>query len=138
MDPISAITFANECIGICMGVAKITKRVIEAVRNLRDELLQIVRRAERMRNILTIVKGIAQRLQASNHRDLLIAINKEACMETIDELHKLASKIAESRQRNRLIAGLQWSQQRSTAEQLCTRMQKQEEEMIEVIQLIHM
>ena len=139
MDPTSAITFANECIGISARVASIIKEIINAVKTLREELLSIVYRVERTRKILTMVRSIAYRLRATGRHDAEFVLNGEACTNVLKRLLGLAGQMAETYQRNRLISGIQWwSKYKTTAEDLCASAQEQEKELLNTIQLVHM
>lgn len=139
LDPITAISFTNECIIKCIEIAKTVKKIIEAVKSLRDDLLNIVRRTERTRKILMIVRSLAQRLQAAGHRDAMFVLDQDACKDVMNKLLKLASDMAEAHLHNKFIAGIQWwSKYKDETAKLCSSVQEQEDELLKTVELLHM
>lgn len=123
---------------MCTEAAKVLKKIIEAVKNLRSDLIRVIHRAERTRKLLTIIRSLAQRLNAAGRHDVDILLNQQACKTEMEKLSRLASEMTDARIRNKYIAGFQWWRVfKDTAEQLCLSIEAQEEELLETISLIH-
>lgn len=136
IDPVSATSLAVELTAICIKVVKQLKETIETMKKAREDLLELLNRTERMRNILELLRTLLLELARTPHRDMAIGLNTEACRRTMDELQSLADKIAGTKLAHPLLGAVQWARYKGEAMELVTRLRSQETDVVNTLVII--
>jgi hypothetical protein len=136
MDPISASSLAIELTIICVHAIRQIKKAVETVKKVRQDLLELLSRTERMRNILELLRTLLRELRNTPHRDMEIILNDSACRQTMRELEALANKIASTHFSSSILAGAQWLSHRSKAIEMVEKLRSQETDIVNVLVII--
>ena len=137
IDPITAAEVAVEAVGVCVKVVKLIKRAIETMKQVREGLLELVNRTERMRTILDLVRVLCIELKGTPQEGQeFIPLNSDQCLHTMRDLETLANKIAGVWIKNKAFAGVQWLWYKNETEELLEKLHKQEGDMVNLLIII--
>ncbi|KAI9651883.1 MAG: hypothetical protein M1829_002119 [Trizodia sp. TS-e1964] len=136
MDPMSATSLAIELVALCVNAAALIKNAIETMKKVREELLELFNRTERMRSILDLLRNLLRELLNTPHRDMMIGLNEAACRQTITELRELASKIAKTKLSSGFLAAAQWLHYQSKAKDLVKKLRDQEADIVNILVMV--
>lgn len=136
MDPASTTVLAIDLAGICVKVVKELKKAIEKMKRVREDLLELLNRTERMRNILELLRILLRELHDTPHKDMAIGLNESACKQTMTDLESLADKIARTKLSSKFLAGAQWLQYQGKAQELIRKLRDQETDIVNILIVI--
>ena len=122
IDPVSATSLAVELTAICIKA--------------REDLLELLNRTERMRNILEVLRTLLLELARKPHRDMAIGLNTDACRRTMNELQSLADKIAGTKLAHPLLGVVQWARYKGEAMELVAKLRSQETDVVNTLVII--
>ncbi|MCJ1366037.1 hypothetical protein MMC16_005162 [Acarospora aff. strigata] len=136
IDPVSAASLAVQLTVICVTAVRQIKSAIEGMKRVREDLLELLNRTERMRHILELLRNLLRELGNTPHKDMAIGLNGSACRQTMRDLESLADKIAGTKISSSLLAGAQWLSLRSKAKELVEKLRSQEADIVNILVII--
>jgi hypothetical protein len=136
IDPLTATSLAVELAASCVKAAKLIKNAIETMKKVREDLLELLNRTERMRNILELLRNLLRELLDTPHKDMAIGLNEAACYQTMTELKELATNIAGTKLSSSFLAGAQWLHYQSKARDLVRKLRDQETDIVNILVII--
>jgi hypothetical protein len=135
-DPVSAVSLAVELSVACARAVTLIKKAIETMRRVREDLLELLNRTERMRNILELLRNLLRELCNTPHYDMAIGLNEFACRQTMTELEALANNIAGTKLTSSFLAGAQWLLYQGKARDLVKKLRDQETDIVNILVFI--
>lgn len=133
VDTLSVVGFATEGLSICIKVIGILKRYASAVKNVKKDLVALLKRVERMRNVFGLLRSLLLELRKTSQKEMQLEIDKAECENTMNELLTLASNVEKKKQ---ILAGIQWGTKKSSAVRLTEKLREQEEQIINIATII--
>jgi hypothetical protein len=128
MDPVSLTMAAIGLTKLCVQIVKQIKKVVETMKNAKKGLLELLRRTERMRLYLEILRSLCSQLVDARARDITLNFNKSACQTTIEELQQLMLKIANTSESGSVWMAVNWIHYKGQVEELVQRLRDEEGE----------
>ena len=136
MDPLTAVTFAQEIAGLCLAIVKKIKALIEAIKGAKQALSDMISRLERMRLILNEFKSLAQRLANSPQYNITLAFNDSQCRETLKHMDAHIHTVAKEVSVHRYWMQANWIRHEKEATTLLARLAEHEADLGTVLQFI--
>lgn len=138
VDPLTASELASTGISICLHAAKGLKKLVENIKNVKKDLVELVREMERYRTVLGLLKVMTRELLRTKFKDMELGINREEVMATLKTIHRVSNSIAATEQKSgQIMAGINWTFKKSEAERLVVKLRKEQEELMVVVGLIN-
>lgn len=135
IDPLTAVNLATEGLSICIKVISILKRYASAVKNVKQELVDLLKRVEHMRNLFGLLRSLSLTLELHKTQQSLmqLEIDKKEYEQTMEDLLSLASEVVAKKT---FFAGLYWGTKKNAAVRLTEKLRHQEEQIINVVTII--
>lgn len=133
VDPLTVVSLATEGLSICVKVVGILKRYAAAVKNVKKDLMALLKRVERMRNIFGLLRSLALELSKTSQKTMQLEIDQAECETTLEELSTLANEIQAKKQ---LMASLTWASKKNSAVKLTMKLRELEEDIINIVTVI--
>jgi len=136
MDPITAVGTAGELAGVLWQLVKQIRQLVEAAKGARQALIDLARRMERMRLLLNEFKSLAQRLENSDHRGILLSFDDIGCRETLGQLQTLVNKLSLEAGVHQMWMKVNWIWHKEDAAKLLSRLAAHESDLSSALQFI--
>jgi hypothetical protein len=127
MDPFGISVSVVALITACAQVVKVLKETIETLKKAAEFLLQLLSQTERVRLFLEQLRSLTEQLKSRS--DILLAFSPSGPEATINELNGFVRDMA----RKPRLMKLKVLLERSTADKLVKRLQRHEEEIMQVL-----
>lgn len=138
IDPLSAAALAAELATACVKTVKVIKGIIEATKKIKGNLIELVDRVERMRNILELLRSLSRELDKTVYRKMSLNLNADKCRQTMNELGFLADKLATINENSHFLAGFHWKHYEKDIIGLVEKLRHQEQEIVNILTFIVM
>lgn len=133
VDPLSVVSLATESLSICIKVISILKSYASAVKNVKRDLVALLKRVERMRNIFGLLRSLLLELCKTSQKSMQLELDIAEWEKTMNELLTLANDVEKVKQ---IIAGLHWGAKKSSAVKLTQKLREQEEQIVTIVTII--
>ncbi|EXJ65398.1 hypothetical protein A1O7_01739 [Cladophialophora yegresii CBS 114405] len=132
-DTLTVMSLATESLSICIKVVSILKQYASAVKTVKKDLVALLKRVERMRNVLGLLRSLALELSKTSQKSVQLEIDRAECENTMDELLTLAKEVEAKKQ---IMSGLSWGAKKSSAAKLTRELREIEEDIINVVTVV--
>lgn len=130
MDPLSISASVATVIAIFIQTVRLMKKTVETFKNAKLLLQELLSQTQRMRLLLEQLRSLTHQLGSQSTLSLIF--NDSACIETINELKKLVTRIAN---KNSWINFRQQSHQ-NEANKLVAKLHRHEVEIVTLLQFV--
>ena len=133
VDPLSIVGVAEEGVSICIKVISILKRFISTVKNAKKDMIHLLKRVERIRNVLALLRYLMLELIKTSQRDMQLAMDISECEATMKDLMQLVNEVVAGRQQ---FVSFYWAAKKSAADKMVLRLREEEGHIMNIVTLI--
>ncbi|KAK5941952.1 hypothetical protein PMZ80_005903 [Knufia obscura] len=137
MDPVTLATLVGSSIYSLIDVVKLLKGVAETVKDAREDLGELLRRSERTRNILELLRITSRELDKTRFRDMNLAMDLTKFEQTMKQLLNFARDVVGKKAKVGLAVRLNWVTKKSEVKVLSDRMAEHEREILDVLMIVN-
>ncbi|KAI9678560.1 MAG: hypothetical protein M1817_005617 [Caeruleum heppii] len=142
MDPLSISASVATLFVICLQITRLLKCTIEVLRGAKDFLFDLLREISHMQAVLKRLETLTRLMRSDQVSFLVDVFDIGRCQETIEEVRDIVQKIepmtagGQTVKRDKVWASVKWVSQRSGAQKLIERLQRDKLEIMGALQII--
>ena len=133
IDPLSVVSLTAEGLSICVKVISILKKYASAIKHVKTDILELIKRVERIRNVSGLLRMFSLELWKTKYSSMQIEIDEAEYMKALNQLKALAEDVET---KSPIAAGLFWGSKKSTAQALIKRLRELEDDIVHVVSII--
>lgn len=135
-DVLAAINVAAEGMSLCVKAISAIKKFSDNVRSAASTLVMMLKRLERTRNLLELLRVALTELRQTSFSDMALALDGELIKATLQNVLRLASNTVDGQTQIGVYNRIRWAFSMSTTKQLLGQLETQEKDLLDVLMVV--